>query len=1026
MKKITFLILCFLTACKDVLYEEKPVQKMSEYDFSGRAELGTPLSGANVLAFKFDHLKRGEKIGETVTQPDGTFKFKLATDYDGPVLLVANGGTYRDLTTKDMVALKPNQELTSAITHIKMPETTNINAWTTLAVARVRADRGFWDKSVAELNEIDRINVDFNQMSYFLTGKSPAFVNIRRNEYFDQEKDSYKANDPRSILHLANGGLSKLAHDFSVSLAEEGIIVTLADLLSALVEDLSDRRFDGRNARGNMVFVGKNRRINLNSYTMRKYFSESILLYSNQLRDMGKLNEDDRRYLEMPGSIVDSFTKENKPELFPEEEKPMPIDKEAPTLRVHFSGEHNLEQPFSFLSGNVSFDVEVHDDTKVQEVRMLEPKVLGQKSKKDNFFGPIFVNQPPQAFQAADVCGQKKELVSELEKREIPAENVLCACFEATDIFNNSKKELSCFQRATPKAIINFPTAKTVLSKKNFAQQVKIQAKVVGGLPIVDCLWHLELIGQPMEEGILPQGKGTIEGTTCSIDEPLDGSKLFNGNYRLIIQAIDLGNRMLKEEKSEIYQSTIDFQVFMEPPSIEISSPHNHAYLATDYIPVFGVMQSPEKIKSIEVRYKTASQSDHDMKKASVSFNGTDKNWSVHLGAGLTNGEYVFETSITDIYGNEKLLPKRTVTIDTQAPSILGAVDGVPQWPYLQETIHYSQRLIDEPGNPHYVVEPTGQALPISWQRPPKIHRWLTRINDSQSAPRYSIRATDDNKLKEVRYRLHYKCSSLEDTTKYAQQEDDKFTIYFTQSSASFDLGRDSELDGHKQNYCLSIWALDEAGNATNHNVEFIWKVIAPPLAVEMNPSRYRAHLREDDLGYVNKHVRYFFQETSPMVFKKRVVLGHSVLFNSHNEQLRASLVPNKGLLLKIPQGNFDIPSRMINVRYFAYDMNKDAVGPEKAVSDRSIVINPNEAILATFMLAENLKLPDTSFPSEEDWKKFRLEVGFLKEHSESPTVDGINVVTKDLHVGDVSNSYKIPYGEEHYPRRRSAPRVGV
>ncbi len=1018
-------MLFFLTACKDVLYEEKPLSPKTEYEFSGRAELGTPLSGSHISALKFHNLQRGEKIGETLTHPDGTYQLKLSTDYDGPVLLVVNGGTYRDLTTKDIVALKPGQELTSAITHIKMPETTNINAWTTMAVARVVADRGFWDKSIAELAEIERINVDFNQMSYFLTGKSPAFINIRRNEYFDREKDTFNADDPRSVLHLANGGLSKLAHDYSISLAEEGILVSMADLLSALVEDLSDRRFDGRNAIGNIVFVGKNRRINLNSYTMRKYLSESILLYSQQLKEMGKINEEERRHLEMPGSIVDMITKESKPELFPEEEKPLPIDKEAPTLRIHFSGDHNLEQPFSFLSGNVSFDVEAHDDTKVQEIRMLEPKLF-VKQTKNNYFGPILVNHPPQALQAAEACGQKREFTAELEKRELSLENVICACFEATDIFKNSKKELTCFQRATPKAIINFPTAKTVLSKKSFAEQVKVKAKVVGGLPIADCAWHIELIGQTIEEGVLPQGKGNIEGTTCSVDELLESKSLFNGNYRFVIEATDIGGRVLKEEKSELYQTSVDFQVFMEPPSVELTSPNNNAYLATDYIPVFGVMQSPEKIKSIEVKYKIASEADSSMKAASVSFNSSDKSWSAHIGSTLPAGEYVFETLITDIYGNEKTLPKRTVTIDKQSPTIYGAVDGVPQWPYLQESIHYRQRFVDEPQNPHYVVEPVGQALPISWQRPPKIHRWLTRIGDQQSAPRYSIRATDDNKLKAVRYRIHYKCSSLEDTTKDAQQQDDRFTIYFTQSSASFDLGRDSELDGHTQNYCLSIWAIDDAGNATNHNVEFIWKVVSPPLAIQMNPSRYRTHNREDDLSYVNKHVRYYFQETSPLVFKKDVVVGHSFLFNPHNEQLRASFALNKGLYLKIPEGNFDIPSRIINVRYFAYDMNKDAIGPERAVSDQSIIINPNEVILATFILAENLKLPNTHFPSEQEWKKFRLEVGFVKNHSESPTIDGISLTTKDLHTGEVTNSYKIPWEEGIYPRKRSSPRVGV
>ena len=107
-------------------------------------------------------------------------------------MLTTSGGLYRDLATGEMVAIKPSQELRSAITHIKMPEKTNINAWTTIAVARVMADRGFWDKSIIQLKEIDRINVDFAHISYFLTGKSTKFLDVRRQEFFDIEKDTSK------------------------------------------------------------------------------------------------------------------------------------------------------------------------------------------------------------------------------------------------------------------------------------------------------------------------------------------------------------------------------------------------------------------------------------------------------------------------------------------------------------------------------------------------------------------------------------------------------------------------------------------------------------------------------------------------------------------------------------------------------------------------------------------------------------------------------------------------------------------
>jgi hypothetical protein len=299
-RKLIFLpLLCFI-GCKDNPYKETieaPLSEQAAYNFSGMVELGTPVTGATITAHRFSGLSRGRKIAEAISNRDGTFDLSFKTDYEGPLLLAASGGLFRDLVTGEMIALKPAQELSSAITHTKMPEKTNINAWTTLAVARVLADRGFWDKSVAELKDIDRINVDFSHVSYFLSGKSTNFINIRRQEFFDVEKDSFKPDDPKVTLHLAHGGLSQIASDFSVRLAEEGIVVSVLDLVSALAEDLSDRIFDGRNAKGSVVYVGNNHRINLSSYTMRKNLSDAIRLYSQRLQGLGKLSEEDKRYL---------------------------------------------------------------------------------------------------------------------------------------------------------------------------------------------------------------------------------------------------------------------------------------------------------------------------------------------------------------------------------------------------------------------------------------------------------------------------------------------------------------------------------------------------------------------------------------------------------------------------------------------------------------------------------------------------------------------------------------------------------
>lgn len=1020
-------VLCLIQGCKDKPYQEPGPLLQTDYKFSGLVEMGTPLAGAKVSAHKFKGLKRGDSVGEVITSPDGSYVLTIKTDYDGPLLLVAKGGTYRDLATKETVALKPEQELTSAITHIKMPEKTNINAWTTLAVARVLADQGFWDKSIAELKEVDRINTDFSQISYFLTGKSQAFVNIRQNDFFDAEKDTFKPDDPRAVIHLANGGLSRLAQDFSKGLAEEGVVVSAVDLVSALSEDLTDRRFDGRNAKGEVVYVGQNRRVTLNSYTMRKYLSEAMLLYAHELKNMGKLTEDDKQYIEMPGSIIDSLTKETKPELFPEQDEPLPLDKEAPTIKVGFAFKHKEFQPFSYLVDDVTFDVQTFDETKVQKIRMISPREEGPQARI-NLFGPIFVNQLPQAMEAAAVCGKEKELTNELEKREIPLENVICACFEASDIFENTSRELGCFQRPLSKAMIEFPTSNTVLSTKSFKEEVRVKAKVVGSLPLKECRWKIEPVGGVLEEGILPSGEGDINKTHCKIDSVIDPTKLFNGNYRLKIEALDMGGRHILEGAPDTYKDSVEFEVYLEPPTATITSPANNAFIGTNHIPIFGIIAAPQKVKSLVVRYRSADimRSTEKAEEVMVALDGQSNEWSVSAGRDLPTGRYSFEVVTTDIYGNEKVLTQRTVTVDNVPPTIYGATDGILQEPYLQETVNYRQRFIDEPENPHFTLEPTGEAVPISWQRPPKIHRWLTRIRDRYTAPTYTIKAVDDNKLKEVRYSLNYRCLPFEEAKKTADQDGEKFRIYLDQRSASFDLGRDSEMDGQIQPYCLSVWAIDEAGNVGHHQVEFIWKVVSPPIAMSINTNLYRAFMEKDDLTYTGRAIPAMFRNTDPVELKKNLTIGHAILFNPHNEAVGAMVELSHGMQLSLPSAKYEIPKDMIQVEFYAYNLIEKTIGQARMMLNQSVIINPNEAILAKFKLNKVLPLPNFTIPVGTALNNYMVEVSFLKDDAQVPMIKGLRVITQDPSLGDMQTTYKQPWGDRLISKRKTQPRFGA
>lgn len=558
--RLGLVVVLSVLGCNDTLYKEQGEAKFSHYAFTGMVELGAPVNGATVEAYKFSGLKKGDKIAEAVSNRDGTFSLNLETDYDGPLLLIAQGGVYPDLATGEVVALKPGQELSSAITHIKMPEKTNINAWTTLATARVKTQKGFWDKSVAELKDVDRINVDFSQMSYFLAGGSKQFINIRRQEFFDIDKDPIKIDDAQVTLHLAHAGLSQLANNFSLMLAKEGIVVSTVDLITALISDLSDRTFDGRDALGNVVYVGNNHRVNLDSYSMRKNLAEAVLAYAKSLQESGKLSPADKDRLMTSGYLIFSLSKGICPELFLEKDLlPKPLDLAAPSIEVRLVGEFETQNQFAVLDGEVHFDVTTHDDSMVTELKVIAPNTIARVS--DNRFGPISADYVPNSQEVAEACGKKKEFHLQLLDNNIQAENVICACFEATDIVHNSHREMACFQRRSLEAFIEYPVGNILIIQKDFAQGVRAKARVSGGMAITECSWAIVDRNNEAHRARLPQGQGRINGNSCIINEVLAADSIPDGTYHFVVQAKDQGGRILSESPMGKYQHFSKFRV---------------------------------------------------------------------------------------------------------------------------------------------------------------------------------------------------------------------------------------------------------------------------------------------------------------------------------------------------------------------------------------------------------------------------------------------------------------------------------
>ncbi|OPZ23660.1 MAG: hypothetical protein BWZ03_00428 [bacterium ADurb.BinA186] len=364
------------------------------------------------------------------------------------------------------------------------------------------------------------------------------------------------------------------------------------------------------------------------------------------------------------------------------------------------------------------------------------------------------------------------------------------------------------------------------------------------------------------------------------------------------------------------------------------------------------------------------------------------------------------------------------ITIDQQAPEILGAIDGIAQAPYLQETIHYRQKFLDEKDNPRYEIEAIDEPEPLDYRNIPTIYRWLTRIKDEKTAPSYTFKLADGNEDVRLSYGLSYECKAFEDASKEAlKKEDGTYEIKITQSVADFDLSHDSEEDARGKSYCLSIWAADRAGNRSNHKVEFIWKVIVPPLSLDMNVERYKASRREDDLSWIGPPVWKLFRNNNPIALKKNLVIGHVIMSNPFSSPISSRLELKKGMELKLNRQLYQIPESSIDIKYFAYDLANNEVGQEMSLNDGSVMLKAHKTMIAKFILAKEFPTSGVKNPDDSFWRAFSLEIGFAKTGNDRPVVDGLTLITRDPGTGSLSSEFVVPWGIDHAVRRRKASR---
>ena len=134
------------------------------------------------------------------------------------------------------------------------------------------------------------------------------------------------------------------------------------------------------------------------------------------------------------------------------------------------------------------------------------------------------------------------------------ADNVVCACAEASDIFGNANRELTCFERVEMQSHIEHPIDKATYTPRDFASGVNFKAIVTSGLVLSECSWSIRTAKNP-------KGEGKIDGNVCVVEELIVNDKMKIGSYLFEVKAKDIAGRMAGIDEAIVNENFVSFKV---------------------------------------------------------------------------------------------------------------------------------------------------------------------------------------------------------------------------------------------------------------------------------------------------------------------------------------------------------------------------------------------------------------------------------------------------------------------------------
>lgn len=903
---------------------------------SGTVELGSPVAGAYVTAYAFNQLERGDVLGTAITDEKGDFKIEHHHPYRGPVLLVASNGSFLDPATKIQMFVPANFTLRAAIADSAKKASSNINALTTLSGTlaetdsqRKRINSRAWVSLgllVDDINDYLSIHFSNEKMINGIHTIQGNLFNYADTAIWDYTKETLAPSEPRALVYLVHAGLSQMAKTFSKKTNQEPGAITIFNLMSAFMTDLQDGKLDGL-LKQEKIYIDSGKQIELDSYFLRYKLAISIQLFINELKSNNiNIGFDGSSFLAKGGFYERMSTEAWQEGPFDGLPEAIPFDTEPPEITMEYGGKYAGKMYIVLSREDVVVEASAVDTgVGMKSFKILEPANLESTATEKNKISIIIkTSMMPNAATVIARCGYNPNRNFGLGPFEKPpTEESACVCVEAKDLLDNTSYQVRCVQRPNPIAEMEIGIGHRKLGADAFAaaEQFNVsnaffEGTIYSGWDLLTCGWRvITLDGATEVSGVqLPWGQGLIQSGKCVIHEQLPKEKLPDGNYRIALFGEDILGRLAEPDPKQNRLQSEPFEVYQTPPVLEITSPEAEIRTNASKVAVHGSVRSGIAIRDV---YAEVQQGLWHSSTSGRQIYGdvVDGKWSIVLDPLAEQGVYTYVVHAIDIYGNHSQLAPRLIVIDREPPTIKGHREGVAQGSYAQEHSTVSVFRDGTPGLPHFQFKSNGTQTRIPWDNIPVLYRWASQLND-EKAPSYEIQVEDESGMKEVRWVHGTKCLPIEKAKNIAELIDGKAILSLTALTAEDKL--ETAIDENSPR-CISVWAVDKAGNTQNQQISFRWRTVAPPIVVDFNSPLYDPTQSEDDMVFSKRAVQDVYNLAEHSKDKDGYVVAHALLHNPHDIDLDFKMEDNSAPSIELKLKEMVVLGKDTVVRDWVY-----------------------------------------------------------------------------------------------------------